>query len=1180
MGYQSGAKFGSTIASRFDVNGDGFDDVIIGAPGQQTSKTVATVNPDGSITYKEVTLTGQVFVFLGRADGLWVEPAWTYEGITSDEYLGIPVASAGDVNADGYDDILFASPKEDVKVVQGKVTVTLREAGAVNLVLGSKDGPRDTISWTYSGKVEGTRYGLAIASAGDVNNDGYDDVLIGDPSDPGTGPGAFNLFLGTGRGLSSTPAMVVVSDKDSLYGVVVTGLGDINNDGNDDIAISSPTYDAGSGISGAVFVYFGQSKVMGTDPLDADPWIVSAPEGITWFGSSLAAAGDINNDGYDDMIVRGLVNTKPAQGKTFIYLGSKNGFEPLVLTMDEVAGVDPFEIGTRSLVSGDINNDNYSDMMVGSWNYGTEVPGQVFVYNGRGDLDFAAPRVGMVDLTHVYARNGNFTITATVEDSGGRLFVGTTSAKVNGYPVAVDDSINADEDNSIVISAKDLLGNDWDPDAGDVLTITGVNSTGMTGELIPYGANSYLYNPNGMFESLAVGQRAYDSFTYTISDRNGRKDTATVTLIVIGANDAPVAGDDTISTDENTPIIITDAMLTGTDTDVDDGDVLSIASIDSSRTIGLVFKNADGTYTYDPNGKFENLKPGERAYDTFIYTVRDNHGGTDTAKVTVEITPVLPVLNSWVVVNDTGSDRNDKLTNDSTPQLIFRFSDAIVGKNSHVSVLDPNSKPVLPDAITGWGTDTLVVTFSKPLTRDGKYTVVLSRDITDQGGNPLNEGSDAVVTFTLDTVGTQITAVTVNNGEAQRTNVTTISLRFSDGVNIGSLVASGRIDDYIKLYSLSRPDKAQQWLDETRFTWSATTRTLTLDLTVDGFGGSDVTILEDGYFELRINASRIGDTAGNTLLENDSLHNGWLVVDRSTGLQIHDFFRLQADSNGDGVIDSIDFAVFQLHYDPLGNNDNTPATGDYNYDGLVDAADYQVWLNNHGTTGMIRPIISERLADANGDAKVDSLDFAAFQLGYDPAGRNNNAQDTGDWDFDGDVDKDDMKIWMANRGPIVISYTTVKSDKGMGDNKEPAQPIEAPITSDTVSNEDTGALQPAALPGSEEVLSIPTRDAGTEGNGPSSGIGLMSSSLFAEQTMVKTGGGMVFDIGQLPWQRSLTARFSNLNDGSFFGANHSRMSEPYRRPFGYTAGSFEQLRLRSGLRLLSGKGGGNKRFYL
>jgi VCBS repeat-containing protein len=235
---------------------------------------------------------------------------------------------------------------------------------------------------------------------------------------------------------------------------------------------------------------------------------------------------------------------------------------------------------------------------------------------------------------------------------------------VNDAPVATDDANTSDEDSALLVSAADgLLDNDTDVDSGDARLVASVNGqaanvgtqiTLASGALLTVNADgSYTYDPNDQFEFLDAGQSATDSFTYVASDSQGASsNTATATITITGVNDAPVAVSDTNTTDEDTPVM--SGMLTsllGNDTDVDQGDMLTVASVNGqAANVGtqitlasgaLLTVNADGSYTYDPNDQFEFLDAGQSATDSFTYVTSDSLGeSSNEATVTITITGV------------------------------------------------------------------------------------------------------------------------------------------------------------------------------------------------------------------------------------------------------------------------------------------------------------------------------------------------------------------------------------------------------------------------------------------------------------------------------------------------------------------------------------------------------------
>ncbi len=242
-----------------------------------------------------------------------------------------------------------------------------------------------------------------------------------------------------------------------------------------------------------------------------------------------------------------------------------------------------------------------------------------------------------------------------------------TVIAVNDIPDAVDDVDDADEDGPAI--TIDVLANDSDADLSDVLSVDSLNTTGTLGSVTNNGTD-VTYDPNGAFESLAVGETATDTFSYTITDGQGGFDTATVTVTIHGQNDIPDAVDDVDDADEDGPAITIDVLAN--DSDADLSDVLSVDSLNTGGTLGSVTNNGTDV-TYDPNGAFESLAVGETATDTFSYTITDGQGGFDTATVTVTIHGQNDIPDAVDDVDDADEDGPaitiDVLANDSDADL-------------------------------------------------------------------------------------------------------------------------------------------------------------------------------------------------------------------------------------------------------------------------------------------------------------------------------------------------------------------------------------------------------------------------------------------------------------------------------------------------------------------------------
>jgi len=239
-----------------------------------------------------------------------------------------------------------------------------------------------------------------------------------------------------------------------------------------------------------------------------------------------------------------------------------------------------------------------------------------------------------------------------------------TVIPVNDPPVATDDTRSTPEDTPLFI---DVLGNDTDAES-DPLVVTEIN-----GQPINVGAPRVVTNGvvflqnNGQL--MFIASQNYTgpvSFSYTISDGNGGTDTADVLIDVTPVNDAPAAIDDSTSTAEDTPVVVD---LIGNDTDID-GDTLVTAAINGTPLfVGSPVVVTNGTLTTDINGVVTfTPDPDYSGPVNFDYTVIDGNGGSDTAQVTITVTPVndapVAVNDSQTTLEDTAVSIN-VLTNDS-----------------------------------------------------------------------------------------------------------------------------------------------------------------------------------------------------------------------------------------------------------------------------------------------------------------------------------------------------------------------------------------------------------------------------------------------------------------------------------------------------------------------------------
>jgi hypothetical protein len=260
------------------VNGDGYSDVIIGACNYNT----ANIN------------AGKAYLYLGSSSGLQPSPSWNSSGDDqAGARFGYSVASAGDVNGDGYSDVIIGACNYNTANTN---------AGKAYLYLGSSSGLQASPSWTSSGDDQASAYfGHSVACAGDVNGDGYSDVIIGACNYNATNGKAY-LYLGSSSGLQASPSWTSSGDDHAYanFGWSVASAGDVNGDGYSDVIIGAYQYDTANSNAGKVYLYLGSSSGLKTSP----SWTSSGDDQAgARFGHSVAGAGDVNGDGYSDVVI-------------------------------------------------------------------------------------------------------------------------------------------------------------------------------------------------------------------------------------------------------------------------------------------------------------------------------------------------------------------------------------------------------------------------------------------------------------------------------------------------------------------------------------------------------------------------------------------------------------------------------------------------------------------------------------------------------------------------------------------------------------------------------------------------------------------------------------------------------------------------------------------------------------
>ncbi len=354
---------GDSVAGVGDVDGDGFDDLLIGA----------------SLADSSATQTGAAYLVLGSASpaGLGLgSAAARYGGEAYSDRAGAALAGVGDVNGDGLADLLVGAPYYDT---------TVSETGAAYLVLGSASPASMDLggaSAIYEGAGAWNLAGSALAGGGDVDGDGLDDLIIGAfaNDDVASNAGAAYLVLG-----SASPGDLRLSRADAIFtgeaywdyaGVSVAIAGDVDGDGLEDLLVGASGNDSAGSSAGAAYLVLGCAV-----PVDLS--LVAAAARYTGIsagdeaGSVVTGAGDVDGDGLDDFLVSAPDATvdSTADGEIYLLLGAVT---PASASLGSAAwdayGESSRDYAGSSLAGlGDVDGDGLDDFLVGA--YGNDTAG-------------------------------------------------------------------------------------------------------------------------------------------------------------------------------------------------------------------------------------------------------------------------------------------------------------------------------------------------------------------------------------------------------------------------------------------------------------------------------------------------------------------------------------------------------------------------------------------------------------------------------------------------------------------------------------------------------------------------------------------------------------------------------------------------------------------------------------
>ncbi|MEH2246169.1 beta strand repeat-containing protein [Nostoc sp.] len=522
---------GTSVSSAGDINGDGIDDLIIGAQN---------ADPNGSYS-------GQSYVVFGRKGGfgpglnlstLNGTNGFAINGINPGDESGISVSSAGDINGDGIDDLIIGAFGADPNGNgSGQSYVVFGRKGGFNpsLNLSTLNG---TNGFAINGINSGDESGESVSSAGDINGDGIDDLIIGalyaSPNGNRSGQsyvvfgrkGDFGSSLNLST-LNGTNGFTIngINPGDQL-GHSISSVGDINGDGIDDLIIGA--FDASPNVSysGQSYVVFGRKGGFGPS------FKLSTLNGTNGFtinginqydqsGWSVSSAGDINGDGIDDLII-GAFNASPngySSGQSYVVFGSKGGFDAQ-LNLSTLNGTNGFTInginprddsGISVSSAGDINGDGIDDLIIGAFNASpnSDRSGQSYVlFGSKGGFD------------------ANFNL-SKLNGTSGFAINGINPGEFSGTSVSSAGDINGDGIDDLIIGAPDASPNG--EISGQSYVIFGgknigsgstINLTGTAGTDTLFGTigNNIIDGKAG--NDILTGNGGQDKFIFRLGDGN------------------------------------------------------------------------------------------------------------------------------------------------------------------------------------------------------------------------------------------------------------------------------------------------------------------------------------------------------------------------------------------------------------------------------------------------------------------------------------------------------------------------------------------------------------------------------------------------------------------------------------------------------------------------------------